>query len=236
MKKMMLVPPEALWGRADPIAHQVSKLDVEMQGILQRQDLDEYTKSKMYHQVLQRYLQAKDQLQVATPVMVKSEAPPSQPPPPPTTKAATTPSTTPTSSPPLQPTTTKVEQEVLDSVPISYRSKAKRLLNYIQQVPNISFNARSELVIDGQPVPGSHATDLVNDVLRDRKNQPLPRAANQFIQALAKVNPPQNLIGNTKHWHAMQSPWTTPTLPLPLVKNKKKMQKEQVQRWLTYKS
>ena len=63
-----------------------------------------------------------------------------------------------------------IEQDVLQSAPKTMRSRAERLLQRIRSHPDVTWNPRDEIEYQGQLVKNSNLTDLVNDVLRKRRN------------------------------------------------------------------
>ena len=92
--------------------------------------------------------------------------------------------------------TTNIEKEELESVPTTYKGRAQSLMRKLKSHPNkISWNDRGELITDGQVVPGTNLVDLVNDIVRPRKNFS-PRGYEEFVQGLAKINTPEDLVRN----------------------------------------
>ena len=61
----------------------------------------------------------------------------------------------------------------------------------------------------GKPVAGSNIIDLVNDVLRQRKDTE-PRGWEHFAEVLRDMNVPQDFVGSKKRWEWM---YRTPPLP-----------------------
>ena len=61
----------------------------------------------------------------------------------------------------------------------------------------------------GKPVAGSNIIDLVNDVLKQRKDTE-PRRWEPFAEVLRDMNVPQDFVGNKKRWE-----WMHHTPPLP---------------------
>ena len=60
-----------------------------------------------------------------------------------------------------------IEEEIIDSVPASFKTRARKLMKKLKSHPNkIMGDDHSQLVINGTTVPGSNMVDLVNDVLR----------------------------------------------------------------------
>ena len=98
-----------------------------------------------------------------------------------------------------------IAEEVISSVPVTLKTKAKRLLEKIRKSQGaIQFNEKGELLSAGKVMPGTHAVDLVNDVLRKRKGSN-PKGWREFSRQLAHLNPPQDLVGNPDRWNWMSS-------------------------------
>lgn len=89
-----------------------------------------------------------------------------------------------------------ISQEILQSVPKSMQGRASSLLRKIKSSNGeLGYNHQGELVVRGQPVRGTNLVDLVNDVLRRRKNFN-PNGWEDFAQGLATINAPLGLIGH----------------------------------------
>ena len=219
-KKMALVPQELLETiqvqqnqATHPITKVLSSLDKEMQQILQRTDVADDEKAKLYQHTLQQYRAFIDKRKEP----VKISIVPSQ----------STPDNTAVTSSPTDhlvngaeedgSDSTKpshgVESDVIDSVPKSLRRKARLLLQKVKQHDLVDWNEKGELVFKGSPLPGTHMVDLVNDVLRRRKTF-TPRGWQQFAQVLSTMNVPQDLIGNKDRWNWMET-WRTSKGSLP---------------------
>ena len=105
-----------------------------------------------------------------------------------------------------------VVKDVLDSVPKSMRNKAERLLQRLKSNPAVKWNALGELEYGGRVIQQSNLTDLVNDVLRKRRQAPAPLGWEDFADALRQVNVAQDLIGNPTRWDYIRK---TPALSTP---------------------
>ena len=99
-----------------------------------------------------------------------------------------------------------IEQDVVESVPKSLKTKAERLLQRIKLDPEVKWNNLGELEFQGQLIRNSNLTDLVNDVLRQRKNSSDPLGWETFADVLHRLNVPQELIGNPIRWSYMRNP------------------------------
>ena len=76
-----------------------------------------------------------------------------------------------TSPPAVIETQTKdaIEEEILESVPKTMKTKAELLVRKMKADPNIAWSEKGELKYKGETVRGSNVVVLVNDVLRKRK-------------------------------------------------------------------
>ena len=106
-----------------------------------------------------------------------------------------------------------IEQDVVESVPKSFKTKAERLLQRIKLDPEVKWNNLGELEYRGQLIKNSNLTDLVNDVLRKRKNSREPLGWETFADVLHRLNVPQELIGNPTRWTYMRKRETLAKTP-----------------------
>lgn len=93
-----------------------------------------------------------------------------------------------------------VVRDVLNSVPKSMRNKAERLLQRLKTNSAVKWNELGEIEYGGRVIKQSNLTDLVNDVLRKRKQATDPLGWEDFADALRQVNVSQDLIGNPTRW------------------------------------
>ena len=89
-----------------------------------------------------------------------------------------------------------ITDDVMMSLPKTLQTKATRLFQHIKRVPDTSFNDKGELVVKGQTIPNSNATDLVNDLLRPNKKNAV--GYKEFLGALKESNIPSDLIVEKK--------------------------------------
>ena len=95
-----------------------------------------------------------------------------------------------------------VETEIIQSAPKNLRRKASLLLRKLKQNEHIRWNTNGEFVYRGEVVPHTHIHDLVQDILRKRKNY-IPQGWQRFAKALKESNIPHDLVGNQDQWHWM---------------------------------
>lgn len=188
-EKMFLVPRHQmgqLQGRAPTMGTvAANRLDDEMRTVLQRADLGEEEKIKLYNSVLQRFLRLtrqneseKDRLNLIYPSeepqqpQALSEQPPQA--------AATT--------------------EILSGISSRYRKNAELLLNKMKQHQDISsWDTRGTFLYKGMPVPGTNILDLVKGASQHRSltEKRKPKGWDEFMTAMAEVNVPTSVLGST---------------------------------------
>ena len=167
------------------LEEKLCQLDQAMQHILDRKDVSQEEKLKLYHQSLQKYLLYKDKVE---PMTVKVFGEPSLP------EVHT--------KTPVEETQESLEAEIIQSAPKNLRHKASILLRRLKQDDNITWNTKGELVYKGDVIPNTHIHDLVQDVLRKRRTH-VPVGWQTFARALRESNIPQDLVGNLDHWQWM---------------------------------
>ena len=179
-------------GRPKPPVEQRVKvmdtLDKKMESILEREDLSTDERLKLYDQSFTRYLNVHDDYS-PRPVVSKVSASP----------------------PAVIETETKnaIEEEILESVPKTMKTKAELLVWKMKEDPNIAWSEKGELKYKGETVRGSNVVDLVNDVLRKRKYFN-PQGWETFGEALLEANVPQDLIGHEDRWKYITQTKRTP--------------------------
>ena len=185
-KKMILVDPRMLSaGRYDqpPTTDVLLSLDDELRHVLDRRDMSAEDKVLQYNQLLQKHWT----FQTSHKTPPTTGVPATSPPPPP--------------APPVMVDATI--EEVVKSLPKTFPRKGRLLMERIQRNPDMGWTERGELVIKGESVPGTNLTDLVNDVVRHRKNF-TPQGWQAFATGLGASNVPQDLVGHADRWTWMQ--------------------------------
>jgi len=197
-KKMALVPHELLATMqshhaqlTSPVVKSLTSLDREMEQILLSQELGDDDKLKRYNQVLQKYLnlqtKKREPLQIAVVPTAGTDEDKNE-----------LPQTVANNE------VNPMDTDVLQSVPKTMQRKAQLLLNKLKLNDLVKWNERGELIYNGSALPGTHAIDLINDVLRKRKNFN-PTGWREFAQILSTMNVPQDLVGNKERWKWMHS-------------------------------
>ena len=169
-------------GRPKPPVEQRVKvmdtLDKKMESILEREDMSTDERLKLYDQSFTRCLNVHDDYRPRHMVSKVSISPPA-----------------------VIETETKdaIEEEILESVPQTMKTKAELLVRKMKADPYIAWSEKGELKYKGETVRGSNVVDLVNDVLRKRKYFN-PQGWETFGEALREANVPQDLIGHEDRW------------------------------------
>lgn len=92
---------------------------------------------------------------------------------------------------------------IIDSVPQTYRHKAKALVSYLRNSPGavqrVTWDQEGRVTIDGKLVPDSNIVDLINDAIRSRKEFQA-EGRRQFIETLRAISIPREFIGNAALW------------------------------------
>src|SRR6218665_252345 len=92
--------------------------------------------------------------------------------------------------------TETLETLVMNTVPKTWKSRASRLLNHLQNIPNVSWRERGELILKQRLIPKTQLIDLVNDLIRKRATITAPVGCKQLANVLRKSNVPQERLGN----------------------------------------
>ena len=92
-------------------------------------------------------------------------------------------------------------EEILDSISNTVRHKAKRILDGISDIPEMSWNEKGELVYKQSVVPNSDIVKLLTDVLKS-KTVDRPEGWKEFAQGLGTSNKmDRELISNQSSWN-----------------------------------
>ena len=104
-----------------------------------------------------------------------------------------------------------LEKEIVQSAPKNLQRQATLLMRRIKENPSMGWNEQGELMVDGSIVGGSNIVDLVNDLLRKRKNFN-PRGWEVLASKLREYNVPAELVRNPTRLNFIQSGFSpTPT-------------------------
>ena len=202
-RKMALVDPRVLDTLrspppppppTDPLGKKVQALDDEMMTILDRKDLDDRTKVKLYNQVLQRYNVLSDK-HVKEPVRVVA------------VNESGAGAEAGVAEGAVGAPASRIKADVVDTVPKTMQAKARRLMEHLKR--DISLTTRGELIHEGVSVARSNVVDLVYDLLRKRKTD--PTGWQPFARQLRAINLPMELVGNVARGDYIRQATTTST-------------------------
>ena len=178
-KRMVLIPEDALHRyeqrqRLDTslITSNMMQKDTDMSNVLQRSDMDDDEKQKLYHANLERYLNLRRQKDGQIPSVRITPV-----------KMTRLPDTT-----------------IVDHIPQNIRSRATALLTRLKARPDvISWDDSGEVKLEGETILQSNISDLISDAVRGRKNFD-PTGAKEFFRVLSKMNVPRDLVRNERRW------------------------------------
>ncbi len=188
MKKMVLIDPSHMLLSTSPVpdlkSEKILNLDADIKQILDTTSLNAHDKALAYEQALHKYLSRVGSMNTPN-TLTKPQTPIS----------------------PVSSDTEKMKQlenRIVESLPKTLQKKGEILLRYIEDVPDLNWNDKGELIIKDQVVNGSHVSDLVHEILRSRKLGVEPKGWSEFSDALKKSNIPRDLIGNKERWGLQQ--------------------------------
>ena len=154
---------------------------LNMTDILQRTDVDDTEKQKLYYANLERYLNLRQQKDCQTPIVQIA------------------PSAT-SSEEPSQNNAQLSDEVVVEHMPKTMRPRATAILNRLKERPDvITWDKTGEVKLEGENIPQSNISDLISDALRARKNFN-PTGSKEFFRVLSKINMPKDLVRNEKRW------------------------------------
>ena len=161
-----------------PILKTVTKLDDKIKEVLDDNSLNEHSRVKKYSQVLQQYMNIRENLHTTdvTPTHVNNAV---------------------DSTSSTRPTPLYAEESIIETVPRTFRTRAKHLLRFIKNNDEIQWNNNGVVSYKDNVLQNSNIIDLVNDVIRPRKTSQ-PNNWQEFARALHEINIPKDLIGNPK--------------------------------------
>ena len=207
-KRLNSAPPALPMPPPHPILREMSAIDDKMQGALADPGLSDLSKSQKINSLLSKHDNFTRQFENQPPPTVNVEPRPF----------------------PEQDAQDRWYSKTVDSMPVSMRQKAKNLLDRIKSTKNIQWDRDGRIVIDDVALAGTNVLDLVHGATRQRKNQPTPSGARQFLEALDKSNTPKELVPNAAalrkdRSEGAQSMSTSMSTPSPGPKQKRKRTK-----------
>ena len=157
----------------NPNVSATASLQRDLSSVMANEDLSEAEKSQLYGQTLHKFKTAHQKALKETSLFSSSG-----------------------------PSSSKMNQLVIDSVPSTMKRKAQLLVSHLKNNPNVSWEDDGTVKLYGKSIPGSNIIDLVNDVIRHRKGSK-PTGWQAFAEGLRDMNIPQDVIGNRERWDWM---------------------------------
>ena len=191
----------------DPLASSLSSLDQTMQAILQNPSVgDDYTKAQHYSQVLQRYLRQADQYrerplgkvivkEIESVEDAKSDKDVSQ-----------------------------IKQLLRGTLPPSLIRGGTTLAETLADLPEVNWDDKLQLIVDGKTVENSNIVDLLSDLGRKKKTSKPPKGMNELLTVFKERNIARSLIPNEARWSSLAS--TQPVRGVASRKVKSKLRKD----------
>ena len=185
---MVLVPEEALQRyeqrqrlETSPLMGTMMHKDTQISDILQRDDVPDDEKQKLFNAYFERFLELRRQKETPTPVKKEEQRVEQQLP----------------------------DDDVVESIPKTMRPRATALLSRLKaKLDVITWDKTGQVKIEGETIPGSNISDLVSDAMRSRKNFN-PTGSKEFFQALSKMNVPKDLVRNQERWKQLVAETST---------------------------
>lgn len=87
------------------------------------------------------------------------------------------------------------QESILKCFPKNSVNKCKILLTHIENDPNITWNSKGNIIIDGEVIHNTNIIDLLRYTLLPLKY--IPQGWDEFSTVLAKGNVPQSIITNS---------------------------------------
>ena len=179
----------------DPNVSATASLQRDLSSVMANEDLSEAEKSQLYGQTLHKFKTAHQKALKETSLFPQSD-----------------------------PSSSKMNQLVIDSVPSTMKRKAQLLVSLLKTNPNVSWEDDGTVKLYGKSIPGSNIIDLVNDVIRHRKGSE-PTGWQAFAEGLRDMNIPQDVIGNRERWDWMHRAPETPETDYITPKQKRTIRK-----------
>jgi len=92
-------------------------------------------------------------------------------------------------------TTSSPVYDIFDDIPKTSQKKAKKLMNFINSMPNVSITPNGAVTIDGKELRNSNITNIVKDFILNTKSRP-PVGTKQLALEMKYNNVPLDIITN----------------------------------------
>ena len=183
--KMILVPHE-LFGKDESLTKHMSNLDSAMLKVTNDESLPIDAKIVQYNKILRLYRIAKQKME--QPVKIEIHEP---------FETEIIETETNKTNITEAGSSNVFEDLILDTVPQKSHKKARLLLKYTRNNPNIKWTDKGEMIVDGNKIVGSNIVDIINDLSRDRKSDAVI-GSEVLLKKLVEQNVPKEVIVNKK--------------------------------------
>lgn len=107
--------------------------------------------------------------------------------------------------------------DTYDDIPKISHKKAKKLMNFVNTLKNVSITPDGVITIDGREVRNSNISDIVSDFVSNKKSRP-PVGAKQLAREMKFNNVPLNIISNKNRLSWFQDKYS-PDIKSPEIYN-----------------
>ena len=160
----------------------MTKLDQDINEVLENSAIPPDQKIKLYQQILQRYLHFRKEPEQNSSIL--------------TQKLSGEKIKDNKSSSDKPDYMREMKDEVIKGIPKKFQKNANILFKHIETNPDITYNDKGEFVFKGNVVQNSNIFDLINDLLRKKKHFD-PAGWTVFSEAMQETNLPLTVVGNS---------------------------------------
>lgn len=186
-KKMILVDPETLerlhQQSSSSVKNKMNGLDQEMDKIINDRHLTDSEKWTHYNQILQRFLHFNHEIRQPLHIPIVS--------------AESVPSNRSEISSQSLPKVDHIKYQTLQALPKLKRNVGELLYDTLTKSDKVTWDEQGRVTVNGRELVGSSITDLISDVVRDRKTSN-PEGWTAFSEVLYEMNIPQEYIQNSR--------------------------------------
>lgn len=129
-----------------------------------------------------------------------------------------------------------IHEDLLSSLPLPLRSRAKVILNHLAKHTNLQWNDKGEIIVNGKVVTGSNINDLIKIQLKDYRSFH-PVGAEVFSQLVQESNVPQSVLTQARRYQIGSGKTPSPPGKIPPPPGKPVRQKRTIKAlrhtWIT---
>jgi len=88
----------------------------------------------------------------------------------------------------------KLESPILNSIPESFKAKARKLIDHMQEHPDVfQWDNDGRIIINGSAIPDTNVVQLIRHFVSRKVGN--PKGMKEFVQLLNKTNIPKTAVG-----------------------------------------